>query len=57
MENERLLRLRQVQEYVPFCRSKIYQLLDKNEFPKPLKVGGSIVWKESQIKKYIEKLR
>jgi predicted DNA-binding transcriptional regulator AlpA len=39
MENERLLKLKQVQKYVPFCRSKIYQLLDKNEFPKPLKIG------------------
>jgi len=57
MENERLLKLKQVQEYIPFCRSKIYQLLAKKEFPKPIRIGKTTVWKESQIQEYIKKLK
>ena len=55
-DDERLLRLKDVQEVIPFSRAKIYELIRKRKFPKPLKVGGSSLWKSSEIQKYISDL-
>jgi prophage regulatory protein len=53
---EKLLKIKKVREYVDFSPSKIYALLAKNEFPKPHKIGGSSVWKLSDIQNYIAKV-
>jgi len=38
--NERLVKIKTVMEYVEFSRSKIYDLISKNQFPKPIKIGS-----------------
>lgn len=53
---ERLLKSKQVQEYVGFSEGKIYQLMNKNEFPKCIKIGGNTLWKYTEIQKYIKKM-
>lgn len=58
MENmQRLIRLRDVQSMVPFCRAKIYKLIKEEKFPKQLKEGGSSVWLLEDVLAYIENLR
>lgn len=35
--NEQLLKIKDVQKKLPMCTSKIYALVSKNQFPKPIK--------------------
>ncbi|MBY6096167.1 AlpA family phage regulatory protein [Priestia flexa] len=51
-----LLTLKDVVSKVRFCRSKVYLLISKGEFPKPRKEGGSSRWLESEIDLWIEQL-
>lgn len=51
---EKLLRVKDVKEYIPFSTAKIYRLMNENQFPKSIKVGGSVLWRLSDIKKYVE---
>lgn len=61
--NEQLLKIKDVQKKLPMCTSKIYALVSKNQFPKPIKIGRSSFWTLSSIldyisnKKKIEKIR
>lgn len=54
---QRLIRLRDVQSLVPFCRAKIYKLIKEEKFPKQLKEGGSSVWLLEDVLAYIKNLR
>lgn len=54
MENEKLLTITQVKEYVPFGVTKIYNLVKQNRFPKQTKIGGTSLWRLSEIQKWIE---
>lgn len=54
MENEKLLTLPQVKEYIPFGTTKIYELIKTGDFPKQNKIGGSSLWRLSEIQKWIE---
>lgn len=54
--SERLLRLKQVQQLVPWCRAQIYREISKGRFPAPVKAGKSSFWKESEIQNYIREL-
>jgi prophage regulatory protein len=40
--------------HLQISRSQIYQLIQDGEFPKPLKLGRSSRWIQSDIKKWIE---
>lgn len=51
---DRLLRLRGVQDRVPFGKSKIYDMISKGEFPAPQKIGGCSCWWESAIDSWLE---
>ncbi len=55
--HDRLLRLSQVQEMVPFSRAKIYNLIKQKQFPRQVKVGGSSLWKMDEIIEYINNLQ
>ncbi len=51
-------------DYLYQNKSKIYKIIDentkeeiKNASPQPLKIGKTNVWKESEIVKYVEKLK
>ena len=54
--NEKLLRFKDVQQYVPFSRAKIYELIKEMRFPSPIKIGGSALWRSSDIQNYIKNL-
>jgi predicted DNA-binding transcriptional regulator AlpA len=53
---ERLIRVKEVKYMVGFSTGKIYDLMQKGEFPKQIKIGGSSVWRLSDIKDYISKV-
>lgn len=44
-----------VTEY-PMCRTTIYRLIQRGEFPKPVKFGQRSYWKSDEIEAAIEKL-
>ncbi len=52
---EKLIRIKTVIEYIQISRSTIYLMMSKDEFPKPIKIGGSSLWRLSQINDYINK--
>ena len=51
MEQEELIRLAVVISMTGLSRSKIYDLISKNEFPKQVKLGNtkSVTWVKSEI--------
>ena len=50
-----LLRLTEVLERTKLSRSKMYDLLDQGEFPKPAKNGGRVnVWPDTEIEEWIQ---
>ncbi|WP_151671881.1 helix-turn-helix transcriptional regulator [Nitrincola schmidtii] len=57
-----LLRRHAVEAEIGFSRSTIYRLMDKGEFPKPIRLtsgsasgkGGSVAWLKSDIEKWKE---
>lgn len=55
MKEDKLLKMASVLEYVQISKSKLYEMMAKNEFPKPRKIGASALWKLSEIQEFIEK--
>ena len=53
---ERLVIMEDVLRLVPFSRQYLYVLMDRGEFPRPLKIGvRRIAWRESDIESWISK--
>lgn len=50
---ERLLTIDEVMSQISFKRSFIYESMQDNKFPKPVRIGRSIRWKQSDIQKWI----
>lgn len=54
-KHQKLLRLADVRERVPYSRSTIYQKISRGEFPKPISIGErAVAWLESDIDAWIE---
>ncbi|WP_372998337.1 helix-turn-helix transcriptional regulator [Sulfurimonas sp.] len=53
---DKAMRIQEVIERVAISRSKIYDLSNKNLFPKPFKVKGTkmVRWRESEIQNWLE---
>lgn len=51
--NEKLLRIKDVKNYVPISTSGIYKKMSELKFPLVCKIGGTAFWKLSEIQKYI----
>jgi prophage regulatory protein len=51
--SERLLRLPEVMGCVELGRSRLYALVAQGSFPKPIKLGRSSAWIESEITKWV----
>ena len=52
---DRLLRRREVERITGMSRASIYRLMQRGEFPRPVKVGSTAVrWKESDLTAWIE---
>ena len=53
--HDRLLRRRDVEGITGMSRASIYRLMQKGDFPRPVKVGSTAVrWKENDIAAWIE---
>lgn len=48
-----LLGLSALSHYVGFGRSRVYQLINAGEFPKPIKVGKSSRWVRAEIDSWL----
>lgn len=53
MENDRLLRLQEVMDLTGCKRSKLYMLMGRGDFPKPLKIDSCAHWPKSQVAGWI----
>ena len=54
VQQEKLLRLKDVLKIIPVGRSTWYEGIKEGRFPKPIKLGRSSFWKLSDIQKLIE---
>ena len=53
-KHQKLLRLADVRNRVPYSRSTIYQLITQGKFPKPISIGArAVAWLESDIDAWI----
>ena len=54
MNTTRLLRRPEVEQFTGLSRSSIYARMSRNEFPKPIALGGRLVaWDEADIQQWI----
>ncbi|MCG3667479.1 AlpA family phage regulatory protein [Aliarcobacter butzleri] len=53
-DQEQLLKIKDIQKILPICTSKIYSLIAKNKFPKPIKIGRSSFWQLKTINDYMK---
>lgn len=53
MINERLLRLQDVMDLTGCKRSKLYALVARGEFPRPVKIDTCVHWPESKVRQWI----
>ena len=56
---DRLLRLADVLDRVPVAKSCLYEMINKNEFPRQIKIGGGRMsfWSEKAVNQWIEDLK
>lgn len=53
---EIMLKLLQVQKFVPYSKAQIYRLIQSGDFPPPICMGKRrVAWRESDIKAYQQK--
>lgn len=54
-ENEKILKIHDVIDVVKMSRSSIYNMINRGDFPKPLKLGErSSGWLRSEVYNWIE---
>lgn len=55
-ENEdlRMLRIEQVTDLFPVSRVTLYRLIKTGDFPEPVKMGRTSLWRCSELKRWIE---
>jgi prophage regulatory protein len=52
---DRLLRLQEVLQIVPFCQPHLYRLMKRGEFPRQIRIGANrVAWRESDIRAWVE---
>ena len=50
----RLIRRKELEDRIGLARSTIYRMMNKGEFPKPVKIGRrAVAWPESEIERWI----
>ncbi len=56
--NERLLRIQTVTELTGLSRATVYRLLERREFPVPLRISErAVAWRASEVQEWIESRR
>jgi prophage regulatory protein len=48
-----LIRIPQILKIMPISESKFWLMVQKGEFPKPIKIGRSSFWTVEQVQKFI----
>ena len=48
-----LMRIPQILEVMPISKSKFWLMVQKGEFPKPIKIGRSSFWTMEQVQTFI----
>ena len=48
-----LMRIPQILEFIPISKSKFWLMVQKGEFPKPIKIGRSSFWTIEQVQTFI----
>ncbi len=48
-----LMRIPQILEIMPISKSKFWLMVQKGEFPKPIKIGRSSFWTTEQVQAYL----
>lgn len=51
-----LIRLPQVLEVLPVCRSTFYNGIKQGNYPKPIRIGRTSAWRASDIRSLLERL-
>lgn len=51
-----LIRLPQVLEVLPVCRSTFYNGIKQGTYPKPIRIGRTSAWRASDIRRLLERL-
>lgn len=54
--SEKLLRIAAVLERTGFSQAKLYALMQRGDFPRPIKVDGCALWPESKVSAWIDAL-
>lgn len=49
-----LMRIPQILKVMPVSKSKFWLMVQKGEFPKPIKIGRSSFWTVKQVQAFIE---
>ena len=56
--NKSFIRIKEVMERTTLSKSTIYRMMDKGEFPKPIKLRGMgdrvVLWVKSEVDEWIE---
>ena len=56
--NKSFIRIKEVMERTTLSKSTIYRLMDREEFPKPIKLRGMgdrvVLWVKSEVDEWIE---
>lgn len=51
---ERLIRIDEVVEIVPYSRMHLYRLMHAGKFPRQVRLGGNrVAWLESEVMKWV----
>lgn len=51
--NVTLMRIPQILKMMPISKSKFWLMVQKGEFPKPIKIGRSSFWTVEQVQTFI----
>jgi len=55
MQMTTLIRLPEVLDRTKLSRSKLYELLDADQFPKPCKIGDRVnAWADTEVEEWIQ---
>ncbi len=49
-----LLGVSDVLSLIPVTRVTLYNLMNRNDFPKPVRIGSRVFWKREEILAYID---
>ncbi len=49
-----LIRIPQILKVMPVSKSKFWLMVQKGEFPKPIKIGRSSFWTVEQVQEFIK---